>query len=101
MVSGVKASAKGINAATDAKNVTKNLPALDHADKVHGELPSAKDLDKYDTGDLKQLKGELEQSVQERISKSDELGRDKAHGQRQGAEQGLIKSIDKRLKDHE
>jgi len=58
-----------------------------------------KNLGKYAKGDLKILLGELRKSVQKRIQVTTRMGRDKAHGQRQGAEQDLIKSIEKHLKN--
>ena len=67
--------------------------ALDATGKVHGKLPDVKDLGRYGVDDLKQLRDELKQSVQERIRKNSELGPHKPHGQRQAAEQTLIKSI--------
>ncbi|PPC89003.1 MAG: hypothetical protein CTY35_15635, partial [Methylotenera sp.] len=73
------------------------LPALDSTGKVHGELPLPEDLEKYDKDDLENLKNELKQSVKERIRKTTEMGRDRNHGQRQGAEQDLIKAIEKHL----
>jgi Pretoxin HINT domain len=75
----------------------KPLPELDSTGKVHGELPKPQDLGKYPKEDLAQLRNELEKSAQERIRKNVELGSDKPHGQRQGQEQDLIKSIDKFL----
>ena len=75
----------------------KPLPALDSTGKVHGELPRPRDLRNYSREDLLQLRDELRQSVQKRIEVTTQLGRDKAHGQRQGAEQALIKSIEKLL----
>jgi hypothetical protein len=48
---------------------------------------------------LDPLRDDLRKSVQERIRMTEKLGRDKAHGQRQGSEQDLIKSIDKVLED--
>jgi hypothetical protein len=66
---------------------------LDRTGKVHGELPRPKDLKNYSREELSQLKGELDKSVQQRIRKNIELGSDKPHGQRQAAEQQLIKSI--------
>jgi hypothetical protein len=38
--------------------------------------------------------------VQRRILKTDLLGRDKSHGQRQGEEQDLIKFLEKFLSDN-
>jgi RHS repeat-associated protein len=73
------------------------LPALDSTGKVHGELPHPKDLEKYDKDDLENLKNELKQSVKEHIRKTTEMGRDRNHGQREGAEQELIKAIEKHL----
>lgn len=75
----------------------KALPALDRTGKVHGELPRAEDLGQYSRDELEQLQQELRQSVQERIRKTSELGRDRAHGQRQAAEQQLIIQIEKIL----
>jgi hypothetical protein len=49
--------------------------------------------------ELRQLQGELKQSVQRRIDVTNQLGPDKAHGQRQAAEQQLIRQIEKALKD--
>lgn len=73
------------------------LPELDQTGKVHGDLPRLEDLDKYDPYDLDRLKGQLDKSVKERIRKTVEKGRDRKHGQRQGAEQDLIKAIEKHL----
>ena len=73
------------------------LPSLDATGKVHGVLPRIKDLPKYSKGELKTLLKELRFSVQQRIKVTSKMGRDKAHGQRQGAEQDLIKSIEKYL----
>ena len=77
----------------------KPLPALDSTGKVHGELPKPKDIKNYTREELEQLRDELKPSVQKRIEVTEQLGRDKAHGQRQGAEQNLIKSIEKHLED--
>ena len=73
------------------------LPVLDSTGKVHGELPKPADLGRYSPDDLRQLQGDLEQSVQERIRKTSDLGPDRAHGQRQGAEQDLIQQIERNL----
>jgi hypothetical protein len=81
---------------TGAKD-TNPLPALDRTGKVHGPLPKAKDLDKYSTDELRQLLAELRQSVQQRIRRTVALGPDRAHGQRQGAEQALIRQIERNL----
>jgi len=75
----------------------RDLPALDSTGKVHGELPKPEDLKNYCPDELTQLKDELKKSVQQRIKKNIELGSDKSHGQRQAAEQQLIKSIEKYL----
>lgn len=56
-----------------------------------------KDLVNYSKEDLKILLKELKQGVQKRIEVTSQLGRDRPHGQRQGAEQDLIKSIEKHL----
>ena len=76
------------------KRCPSKLPALDGTGKVHGVIPSPKDLRRYPKEDLRGLRDDLIESVQERIRKNSELGFDKPHGQRQGAEQDLIKSID-------
>jgi hypothetical protein len=81
-----------------AKQV-KALPALDQTGKVHGTLPKVKDLAKYSKEDLKILLNELKQSVHQRIKVTSKLGRDRTHGQRQGAEQDLIYSLKKYLND--
>jgi hypothetical protein len=66
---------------------------------VHGNLPKPKDLGRYSPDELQQLTGELEQSVQERVRKTVELGPHKPHGERQAAEQQLIQDIAKNLED--
>jgi len=73
------------------------LPKLDATGKVHGVLPKIKDLGKYSKEEIKILYKELKLSVQRRIKVTSRMGRDRAHGQRQGAEQDLIKSIEKFL----
>jgi len=77
----------------------KALPTLDRTGKGHGVLPKVKDLAKYSKGELKILAQQLKKSVQQRIKVTSRMGRDRAHGQRQGAEQDLIKSIEKHLRD--
>lgn len=73
------------------------LPALDATGKVHGALPKVADFGNYSKDELQILHKELKQSVQKRIEITSKMGRDKAHGQRQGAEQDLIKSLEKYL----
>ena len=58
-----------------------------------------KDLVRFSKDELKILVKELKQSVRQRIKVTSRLGRDRAHGQRQGAEQDLIKSIEKHLEN--
>lgn len=87
---------KGIQ---DLKLLEEILPALDSTGKVHGKLPKMSDLKKLSKDDLIILKEELIKSVQKRIEKTSELGRDRGHGQRQGAEQDMIKTIEKILED--
>ena len=60
-------------------------------------MPKVKDLAKYSRDELKILAKELRKSVKRRIKVTSRMGRDRAHGQRQGAEQDLIKSIEKYL----
>jgi RHS repeat-associated protein len=95
----VKTINKAIDGIKESK-LAKKLPALDKTGKVHGELPSPADLSKYGREDLKTLKSDLEKSVQKRIEVTSKKGRDRAHGQRQGAEQDLIKSIEKHLENN-
>ncbi len=73
------------------------MPALDSTGKVHGQLPRPKELKQYSNYELSKLRGKLKQSVQQRIKKNIEHGSHKPHGERQAAEQQLIKSIDKVL----
>jgi len=76
-----------------------DLPGLDITGKVHGRLPRRPDFSKYSRDQLEQLLRELKKSVRERIRKNAELGRHKPHGQRQAAEQQLMKQLEKYLKD--
>ncbi|PKV52445.1 RHS repeat-associated protein [Aquimarina sp. MAR_2010_214] len=104
---GPSGSLKVAKAAKSTKNIlnlrklkVKNpLPSLDATGKVHGTLPKIRDLSKYTKDELKILLKELKLSVQRRIKVTSRLGRDRAHGQRQGAEQDLIKSIEKHLEN--
>lgn len=75
------------------------LPSLDATGKVHGALPAAKDLGKYSVSALKDLKADLEKSVQKRIEVTVQKGSDYGHSERQAAEQQLIKRIEKNLQD--
>jgi RHS repeat-associated protein len=76
-----------------------DLPHLDGTGKVHGELPRLKDLSDYSHDELADFRNDLTKSVQRRIEATVEHGRDRAHGQRQGAEQDLIKRIDRILEN--
>ena len=80
-----------------ASRKTSPLPGLDPTGKVHGPLPNAGQLSSYSSDELRQLQAELELSVQERIRMNVQLGPDIGHGQRQGAEQLLIRQIQKHL----
>ncbi len=94
---------KTINKAIDGVKSSKNakkLPSLDSTGKVHGDLPTPGDLSKYGREDLRILKTDLEKSVQRRIEVTSKKGRDRGHGQRQGSEQDLIKSIEKHLENN-
>lgn len=73
------------------------LPTLDATGKVHGSLPKVADFGKYSKDELRILLKELKQSVQKRIEVTSKMGKDRAHGQRQGAEQDLVKSLEKYL----
>jgi len=84
---------------SEVNTVKNTLPSIDATGKLHGVLPKAKDLIKYSKDELGILLDELTLSVQKRIKVTSKLGRDRAHGQRQGAEQDLIKSIEKHLQD--
>ena len=60
-------------------------------------LPKVAHFGKYSKDELQILLKELKQSVSKRIEVTSKMGRDRAHGQRQGAEQDLIKSLEKYL----
>jgi hypothetical protein len=75
------------------------LPALDATGKVHGTLPKVQDLYKYSKEDLEILLQELKISVKKRIEVTAIMGRDRGHGQRQGAEQDLIHAITRFLEN--
>ena len=96
----VKIINKAIDGIKESKFIKKVLPALDKTGKVHGELPSPANLSKYGREELEILKSDLEKSVQKRIEVTAKKGRDRAHGQRQGAEQDLIKSIEKHIENN-
>jgi len=81
------------------KNAKSNLPSLDSTGKVHRQLPRLKDLKNYSNNESSQLRDELKQNVRQRIKKNIEHDSHKPHGERQAAEQQLIKSIDKALGD--
>ncbi len=97
----LKGTVEGVNdvrRATRAKNILE-LPALDATGKVHGLLPEAKDLGKYSVDELTRLRDELRQSIQKRIEVTTQKGSDFGHGERQAAEQQLLKSVEKHLED--
>lgn len=73
------------------------LPTLDGTGKVHGPLPRASDLPAYSREDLEILRDQLKVSTQTRIEVTTDLGRDRPHGQRQGAEQDLLRVIERIL----
>jgi hypothetical protein len=79
------------------------LPALDGTGKVHGELPNINDLNRYSDEALEILCDELKQSVQTRIQTTSQVGdmfsdiQNRSHGQRQEAEQSLVRAIEKYL----
>jgi RHS repeat-associated protein len=89
----------GLGKALKGAKLLKELPKLDRTGKVHGILPRVKDLVKYGKDELSMLLNELKKSVRRRIQVTSRMGRDRAHGQRQGAEQDLIKSLEKHLRD--
>lgn len=75
----------------------KILPSIDATKKVHGALPRVIDLVNFSKDELKILLNELKISSQQRIKVTSRLGRDLTHAERQGAEQNLIKYIEKYL----
>ncbi len=81
------------------KKADDDLPTLDPTGKVHGKLPKPEDLRQYSKEELEQLMRELNQSVQERIRQTNIHGADAGHSARIAAEQQLIHSIKKYLKD--
>ena len=80
-----------------ATSKVPDLPSIDATGKVHGTLPKVEDFGKYTKDELQVLLTELNQSVKERIRITTIKGRDRGHGQRQGAEHDLIKSLEKYL----
>jgi RHS repeat-associated protein len=83
----------GVNPATPIQ--ASELPARDSTGKVHGDLPTVAGLQAHSTEELQHFQQELAVSVAQRIYVTSQLGPDKAHGQRQAAEQALVKAIDK------
>jgi len=79
------------------KELKNQLPQLDRTGKIHGDLPKPKDLSKFPKDELKTFLSALRKSVQTRIDGMIQLGEKGNHGPRQGAEQDLIKSIEKFL----
>ncbi|WP_184874034.1 SpvB/TcaC N-terminal domain-containing protein [Chryseobacterium sp. G0240] len=81
----------------------KKLPSIDVTGKVHGALPRVKDLANFSKGSIKILLKDLKRSVPNRIRSTKLKGpkatkfQNKQHGERQAAEQNLIKSIEKIL----
>lgn len=81
----------------------RNLPKIDATRKVHGYLPRVKDFKNFDKGQLNNLLESLKISVQQRIKSTVLKGpkaskiQNKKHGERQSAEQDLIKSLEKYL----
>ena len=85
------------NAGDEGSESDEGLPSRDSTGKVHGKLPTPQELEYYDSEELEQFKDELIGSIEERIRKTIELGSDRGHGQRQGVEQDLVRSIEKVL----
>ncbi len=81
------------HAAKQAFKKLADLPVLDRTGKVHGKLPKQEDFGRFAREDLMRLRDQLSTSVKTRIRLNSKLP-DKAHGQRQGAEQDLIKQLD-------
>jgi hypothetical protein len=81
----------------NADKYAPELPSLDASGKLHGAVPRPEDFDKYTREELEQLLADAKQSVPERIRKTTLLGRDRAHGQRQAAEQQLITQLERYL----
>jgi hypothetical protein len=65
-----------------------------------GVVMNPADLSEYDPEALATLRDQLEQSVQQRIAKTVELGSDYAHSARIAEQQQLIRSINKYLAEH-
>ena len=86
------------HAAKQAFKKLADLPVLNRTGKVHGKLPKPQDFGRFAREDLMRLRDQLSTSVKTRIRLNSKLP-DKAHGQRQGAEQDLIKQLDKFLGD--
>ncbi len=83
-----------------AYDFIKKLPKLDGTGKMHGDLPSIRDLKKYgDRQTLTDFRDDLKSSVKRRQQVSDNLGADAPHSRRQAQETDLIRSLDKHLDD--
>jgi len=88
---------------TELKQVTagaaKEIPSLDITGKVHGILPTGKELSSYTVDELEVLANELRRSIPRRIEATKVLGSDAPHGERQAGEQFLLRQINKLLGD--
>ena len=60
-------------------------------------MPGPDDLKGLDPDELRQFKADLEKSVQVRIRKITDLGREQKHGERQGDEARLVNWLQKYL----
>ena len=95
-----------ISKSSKAAKVLAELPVLDATRKIHtntSALPKIQDLASYPKDELVLFLKDLKISVQSRIKSTTLKGpkanqlQNRAHGQRQGAEQDLIKAIEKLL----
>jgi hypothetical protein len=78
-----------------------NRGFLDGSGRFHSYqgtgFPTVKDLANYSADELKALRQELQDSVRARIQQNIKFGMKPSEGERQAAEQALIRSIDKLL----
>lgn len=93
----VSSAGKQGNKVRKAYRKWQDVPILDATGKVHGDLPKILELGRYDPEMLRKLHGDLQKSIQQRIRKTSELGRDVGHAKRQADEQRLLEALERYL----
>jgi hypothetical protein len=72
--------------------------ARDGSGKVHGQLPTPKDIQSWKKADLEQSAEELEKSIAARKAEQVRLGEEAVHRARITKEEDLLRAINKRLR---